>query len=137
MKIKPILCLDFDGVLHSYTSGWQGTEVIPDPPVDGLFEFLWEAIKVFDVQIYSSRSNSDGGIRAMRTWLAINIDKYWNTHPDMPEPRVELINQIKFPTHKPAAFIGLDDRVLTFTGEFPSIESLQNFQPWNKRKVGS
>src|SRR6516165_11904546 len=25
---KPILCLDFDGVLHSYTSGWQRAEVI-------------------------------------------------------------------------------------------------------------
>ena len=27
---KPILCLDFDGVLHSYTSGWRGAR-IPDP----------------------------------------------------------------------------------------------------------
>jgi hypothetical protein len=32
---KPILCLDFDGVLHSYTSGWKGAAVIPDPPVPG------------------------------------------------------------------------------------------------------
>ena len=29
---KPILCLDFDGVVHSYTSGWKGADVIPDPP---------------------------------------------------------------------------------------------------------
>lgn len=29
---KPILCLDFDGVIHSYASGWKGADVIPDPP---------------------------------------------------------------------------------------------------------
>jgi hypothetical protein len=33
---KPILCLDFDGVIHSYSSGWKGADVIPDPPVEAL-----------------------------------------------------------------------------------------------------
>ncbi len=32
---KPILCVDFDGVVHSYTSGWKGETVIPYPPVNG------------------------------------------------------------------------------------------------------
>ena len=27
---KPILCLDFDGVIHRYDSGWKGADVIPD-----------------------------------------------------------------------------------------------------------
>ena len=62
---KPILCLDFDGVIHSYTSGWKGADVIPDPPVDGALDFLERASAHFDVQIFSSRSNQPGGIEAM------------------------------------------------------------------------
>ena len=42
---KPILCLDFDGVIHSYASGWKGADVIPDAAVPGAMEFLrtWTA----------------------------------------------------------------------------------------------
>ena len=36
----PILAIDFDGVLHSYSSGWKGSRNIPDPPVDGAIEWL-------------------------------------------------------------------------------------------------
>lgn len=29
----PTVSFDFDGVIHSYRSGWKGAAVIPDPPV--------------------------------------------------------------------------------------------------------
>ena len=38
--MAPILCIDFDGVLHSYSSGWKGARNIPDPPVTGAIEWL-------------------------------------------------------------------------------------------------
>jgi hypothetical protein len=47
----------------------------------------------------------------------------------VPASTLELI---KFPDKKPAAFIGLDDRVLTFKGVWPSMEELRNFKPWYK-----
>ena len=73
MPSKPILCLDFDGVLNSYTSGWRGANFIPDPPVPGAMAFLVEAVQSFSVCIFSSRSHQEGGISAMIAWL-----DYWH-----------------------------------------------------------
>jgi hypothetical protein len=70
---KPILCLDFDGVIHSYSSGWKGADTIPDPPVAGAIQFLREAVEHFRVAIFSSRSNQVGGIQAMRQWLDLHV----------------------------------------------------------------
>ena len=33
---KKTVVFDFDGVIHSYTSGWQGIGNIPDPVVPGI-----------------------------------------------------------------------------------------------------
>ena len=126
---KPILCLDFDGVLHSYSSGWQGAAAIPDPPVPGAIAFLWSVIEHFDVQILSSRSHQPGGIDAMREWLAKWDGEFWADKPG--RPRTALVLCVKFPTEKPPALVTLDDRALTFIGTFPSIESLTSFRPWN------
>lgn len=126
---KPILCLDFDGVIHSYKSGWQGADKIPDYPVPGALAFMLEAIDHFTVVIYSSRSHQDGGIEAMKRWL-YNRARYEFGSVDTTET---LLANIGFPTHKPSAFVTIDDRAITFTGEWPSIETLQNFKPWNKK----
>jgi hypothetical protein len=126
---KPILCLDFDGVLHSYKSGWQGATVIPDPPVDGAAEFLRRAVEAFDVEVHSSRSGEESGPAAMRFWL-------WKVLRDggmLPDAATEMVGQrIAFPRHKPPAFVTLDDRAVTFTGQWPTIEELLAFEPWWK-----
>lgn len=126
---KPILCLDFDGVCHMYTSGWKGADVIPDDYVPGLFEFLEQAAPIFDIQIYSSRSNQPGGIEAMQFWFADQRRKWREAGGG--EGFTEIV-QISFPTEKPAAFITLDDRAMRFTGDWPDVGSLREFKPWNK-----
>ena len=40
---------------------------------------------------------------------------------------------IEWPVEKPSALVTIDDRALTFTGEWPSIDSMLAFKPWNKR----
>lgn len=128
---KLTLCLDFDGVVHSYSSGWQGADVIPDPPVPGAIAFILDALEYFQVAIYSSRSHQKGGINAMKAWLRTQAQGVWYESPAGPG-----LEEVTFPTEKPSAFISLDDRALTFTGQWPRAKSLLNFKPWNKSPVG-
>lgn len=123
---KPILCLDFDGVIHSYTSPWKASDIIPDPPVPGALEFIQEATKNFRVCIYSTRSNTESGLRAMQYWLEDHIIKEYGSS------NLSWHRQIEFPSSKPSAIVTLDDRALTFDGTWPSMETLLSFKPWNK-----
>jgi len=130
---KPLLCLDFDGVCHLYTSGWQGAETITDPPVPGLWEFLLTASKQFAIAIYSSRSHQEGGRGAMINWFLLHSP--WDSPFEVCLTEINWASygvSLKFPTEKPPAMVGLDDRVLTFDGIWPDVESLRAFKPWNK-----
>lgn len=129
MSRKPILCLDFDGVIHSYSSGWKGARNIPDPPVDGAIEFIGDAIvDGWQVVIHSSRAAHWGGISAMRVWLMKHCGNLWYD-----SPAGAGIMDVKFARWKPAAVVTIDDRAVTFTGQFPELKSLRSFKPWNKR----
>jgi len=121
-----ILCVDFDGVLHSYTSGWQGAWRIPDPPVIGAIDWLswliFHGESEFQVCIFSSRNAFPFGRWAMKRWLLKwGLDK-------------EELKHIKFPLFKPAAFLTIDDRAIQFKGKFPLMAELLEFKPWNRKE---
>lgn len=117
---KPILVMDFDGVIHSYTTKWSGVENCPDPPVPGAMDFLRRAREHFSINVLSTRSHQDGGIPAMLKYF----DKW---APDLTE-------NIIFPkNYKPPAHCTIDDRAFQFNGTFPDLEVLLSFKPWNKR----
>lgn len=118
---KPTIVLDFDGVIHSYTSGWKGADVIPDPPVEGAFDFLEQALTRFNVAIFSSRTHQDGGVAAMQEWFRRH--------------GFPLASRLEFPDHKPPALVTIDDRAIRFTGVFPSIGEVATFKTWQQLEV--
>jgi hypothetical protein len=147
-KSKPILCLDFDGVMHSYTSGWKGVDVIPDPPVKDLMHYLELYASHFTVVVYSSRSKEQTGINAMRSWLIkwwvdwceeLRQEPFSDSHDPAPWPNVVLAGgqrkpfEIFFTHEKPAAFLTIDDRGWQFNGAWPAVDDLIAFRPWYLR----
>ncbi len=120
---KKTIVVDFDGVIHGYSSGWKGATVISDPPVSGAIEWLGRASERFQVAVWSARSREKGGIDAMREWLLGH---------GLP---AEVLAQLAFPRGgKPAAHVYLDDRAVCFEGVFPTLETLEAFEPWHRRK---
>jgi len=97
---KPTLIFDFDGVIHSYTSGWKGADIIPDPPVEGIRKAIQDIRILYNIIIVSSRCYQKGGIKAIEDWL----EKY-----DI------IIDGVT--GEKPPALLTVDDRAICFDGK--------------------
>lgn len=119
---KKTIAVDFDGVIHSYTSGWKGAGECPDPPVPGAAEFLRAAVadERFDVVVFSTRAEQVDGLFAIRTYLGDLVG-------------LDVASQIKIVSSKPKAVIYIDDRGWQFDGSFPHLDRIDSFTPWNKR----
>jgi hypothetical protein len=101
---KRTLCLDFDGVIHSYTSGWCGADIIPDPPIHGTAAAIERLRKSFRIVVHSPRCRTLEGRTAIENWLKL--------HGIVVDEVVE---------HKPPAFAYVDDRAIPFTGGWESV----------------
>ena len=99
------ICLDFDGVIHSYRSGWQGETVIPDPPVSGTKTSIEKLRKEgWKVLVYSTRCKTAKGREAIGKYLQKNGI---------------FVDEICM--DKPAALIYVDDRGLKFNGKWTRV----------------
>lgn len=145
MRGKPIVCVDFDGVIHGYQSGWKGAGVIPDPPVPGAIQALIDLHDAgLSVAIYSARSRNVFGRYAMRQWMRKHLGEHWlkgNHVPGYLEAEClgdaeSAVNYFLWPWFKPSAIMTIDDRALTFNGDWSdprfSAAGLRSFRPWNK-----
>lgn len=144
---RPILALDFDGVVHAYGKGW-GDDSIYDRVTPGFFKWAVKANKHFRLYIYSSRSHHEGGILDMMMWLGGQAAQEGYSVTDMADerdgsPLLRLLNArtanlilFRFSTSKPPAFITIDDRAIQFRGDWNARwlepEHLTRFKPWTQ-----
>ena len=110
---------DFDGVIHSYTSGWQGEDIISDPPVSGIREALKEIHEAgYEIVVVSTRCATIKGYGAIEAWLYDNGLR-------------EYIDKVC--KEKPPAVAYIDDRAICFDGHPEALlKKIQRFQPWYK-----
>ena len=92
-KARKTICLDFDGVLHRYESGW-GDGTIYDVPMDGAHDICWKLKGMgYNLVVLTAREN----LGDVCKWLM----KY--KFPDM-----SVTNT------KPPAIAYIDDRAIRF-----------------------
>lgn len=125
------VAVDFDGVIHSYTTPWVDAATIPDPPVPGAIDWLCKMLQRFDVAITSTRNHQPGGVEAMRAWLR----QHGGAAAWEGDDETRGLAAITFPVEKPIALMYIDDRAWRFTGEFPRTGQILNARPWNKPRT--
>ncbi|HET7378714.1 MAG TPA: hypothetical protein VFJ24_01610 [Gaiellales bacterium] len=134
---RATICVDFDGVLHAYTSGWKGATVIPDGPTivtgdDGRLHhamgWLTTLTEHFRVVVCSARARRPWGWWAVRRWIARELRAYWGPHAVTAD---DALASISVSPVKPAAIVYIDDRAWRFDGrEFPTAAQIKAHRPW-------
>lgn len=108
---RPFICIDFDGVLATY-SGWQGEDHYGNP-IKGAKEFLQCIQKAnIDFIVLTTRNIS-------------RVAEWFKKH-DLPKPKDVTNTKIPAPVY-------IDDGALTFNGDFGKLlKDLKNFKPYWK-----
>ncbi len=125
------MCVDFDGVLHSYKSGWKGSATIPDPPVPGSIAWLCGLTAEFNVVVCSARASRPWGWFAIRSWLRRAITDHMGQEAWEWGVAHDVWDRIRITSRKPAASVYVDDRAHRFDGvTFPTHQELRTMEPW-------
>jgi hypothetical protein len=96
------IAIDFDGVLHKYSKGWNGGKIY-DKPVENAVEAYYELLnRGYHIVIFTSREDLD----AVRMWM----HKYFDF-----ERRLGHFYEPEITNKKPIAVAYIDDRAVNFT----------------------
>lgn len=119
--IRPIISVDFDGVIHAHHSAWTDAHEILDGHVPGALDFIRRAFDAgFNVVIFTARARTITTIPYIYAWLRKHglEERYlW---------------QIEITAIKAAAVVYIDDCGWRFDGTFPSLDTIRNLRRWDK-----
>ena len=125
MGKSKIIAVDFDGVIHGYSKGWQNGRPY-DQPVPGARQAMEKLISEgYHVMIYTTRCNPDylegstvDRVQDVRDYLLINSIPF---------------SEIYTGNGKPKATIYVDDRAIGFKGNWEqTVEEINSFETWNR-----
>jgi hypothetical protein len=108
-KKKPVLAIDFDGVLR----------IDEETVTPGAIEAVKDYLKHFEVNVYAARSARPGGPAHMKKWLRAH---------GFPVARM------KFPIGKPAIHALIDDQAVRFEGKWPFAGALIKLRSWSEKR---
>ncbi len=116
---KQTVVFDFDGVIHSYISGWEGADVILDPPVIGIKQAIEDIRNAgYEVVVVSTRCATPKGMAAVEEYLSdigITVDRICK--------------------EKPPAIVYIDDRAICFDGKSGELlDKIKDFKPWYQKE---
>ena len=105
-----VIAVDFDGVIHKYSKGWQDGSIY-DPPIDGVKEALQKFRDIgYKIVIYSTRCNRrqiDGKLQESEI---AQVSAYLNEH-HIPCDGIAS-------KEKPLASVYIDDNGYRFDGDW-------------------
>lgn len=124
---KDKIAVDFDGVLHGYSKGWQDGSIY-DKPVPGAKEAMLKLKEMgYFILIFSTRGNST--YRKIGTDPKSAMENWLKKH--------EIAFDEICTTGKPRAKMYIDDRAINFSGKWEeTIEEVANFEVWVKKGKG-
>lgn len=96
------IAIDFDGVLHRYSNGWQGGTIY-DPPMEGAVDAWFKLMDAgFDLCVFTTREDTS----AVAAWMHKHFDF---------EKRIGHMYEPSITNQKPLAIAYIDDRGIRFT----------------------
>jgi len=120
------IAIDFDGVIHEYSKGWNGGEIY-DPPVVGAKEAL-EALKAKGHTLYLFTTRTNTMFRKKDEPDQKVMIEEWMKRHEIPFDKIWTFG-------KPMADIFIDDRALSFKGDWKdTLEQVDVFKVWNKQQ---